>query len=45
MTIGVSIPRIDALAKVTGQAPYPGDLMMPGMLHAKVLLPAGRTRA
>ena len=37
MIIGTSLPRIDALAKVTGQAPYPGDLSMPGMLHAKVL--------
>jgi len=37
MTIGVSLPRIDALAKVTGQALYPGDLSMPGTLHAKVL--------
>jgi len=37
MTIGISLPRIDALAKVTGRAPYPGDLGMPGMLHAKVL--------
>ncbi len=48
MTIGVSLPRIDALAKVTGQAPYPGDLMMPGMLHAKVLFarrPHARVKA
>jgi len=37
MTIGTSLPRIDAYAKVTGRAPYPGDLSMPGMLHAKVL--------
>ncbi len=37
MIIGTSLPRIDALAKVTGQAPYPGDLSMPSMLHAKVL--------
>ena len=37
MTIGISLPRIDARAKVTGRAPYPGDLSMPGMLHAKVL--------
>jgi len=37
MTIGISLPRIDALAKVTGRAPYPGDLGMPDMLHAKVL--------
>ncbi len=37
MTIGVSMPRIDARAKVTGSALYPGDLVMPGMAHAKVL--------
>ncbi|MCS6773437.1 MAG: xanthine dehydrogenase family protein molybdopterin-binding subunit [Thermoflexales bacterium] len=37
MSIGISLPRIDARAKVTGTAPYPGDLSMPGMLHAKVL--------
>jgi CO/xanthine dehydrogenase Mo-binding subunit len=37
MTIGVSMPRIDARAKVTGSALYPGDLSMPGMAHAKVL--------
>jgi CO/xanthine dehydrogenase Mo-binding subunit len=35
--IGQSHPRIDAVAKVTGQALYPGDLTLPGMAHAKVL--------
>jgi CO/xanthine dehydrogenase Mo-binding subunit len=35
--IGQSIPRVDALDKVIGRTPYPGDLSMPGMLHAKVL--------
>ena len=35
--IGKSIPRVDALDKVTGRTPYPGDLNMPGMLHMKVL--------
>src|SRR5512136_126023 len=35
--VGQSLPRVDALAKVTGQALYPGDLAMPGMLHMKVL--------
>jgi CO/xanthine dehydrogenase Mo-binding subunit len=35
--IGVSVPRIDAPAKVTGQALYPGDLSRPGMLHMKIL--------
>ncbi len=37
MAVGISLPRIDARAKVTGQALYPGDLTMPGMAHAKVL--------
>ena len=35
--IGHSLPRVDAFAKVTGQALYPGDLSMPNMAHAKVL--------
>jgi CO/xanthine dehydrogenase Mo-binding subunit len=35
--IGQSIPRIDAVGKVTGATLYPGDLTMPGILHMKVL--------
>ncbi len=35
--IGQSLPRIDAQAKVTGRAKYPGDFYMEGMLHAKVV--------
>ena len=35
--IGQSIPRVDALDKVTGRTRFPGDLSMPGMLHMKVL--------
>ncbi|MDH7486245.1 MAG: xanthine dehydrogenase family protein molybdopterin-binding subunit [Anaerolineae bacterium] len=42
--IGQSAQRVDARAKVTGQALYPGDLTMPGMLHMKVLF-AGRPHA
>lgn len=42
--LGRSFPRVDALAKVTGRALYPGDLVMPGMLHMKVLF-AGRPHA
>ncbi|NLE76537.1 MAG: xanthine dehydrogenase family protein [Chloroflexi bacterium] len=38
--VGQSLPRVDAPAKVTGQALYPGDIVMPGMLHAKVVWPA-----
>lgn len=36
-SIGISPRKIDALAKVTGQAKYPGDLSMPGMLYAKTI--------
>jgi CO/xanthine dehydrogenase Mo-binding subunit len=42
--VGQSIPRVDARAKVTGEARYPGDFSMPGMLHAKILF-AGRPHA
>lgn len=37
--LGRSVPRKDALAKVTGAAKYAGDLRMPGTLHACVLRP------
>jgi CO/xanthine dehydrogenase Mo-binding subunit len=42
--VGQSIPRVDARAKVTGAAEYPGDLAMEGMLYAKILF-AGRPHA
>jgi len=42
--VGTSVPRLDAPAKVTGQALYPGDLSRPGMLHMKILF-AGRPHA
>jgi len=32
--IGRSVPRKDALAKITGAAKYAGDLRLPGTLHA-----------
>jgi CO/xanthine dehydrogenase Mo-binding subunit len=35
--IGESLPRPDALGKVTGAASYPADLVRPGMLHLKVV--------
>ena len=35
--IGAAVGRVDAPAKVTGAALYPGDLTMPGMLHMKIL--------
>ena len=35
--VGRSMPRLDAVAKVKGEALYAADLAFPGMLHAKVL--------
>jgi CO/xanthine dehydrogenase Mo-binding subunit len=35
--IGRARPKIDALAKATGAALYADDLVLPGMLHAKML--------
>ena len=35
--IGISLPRVDGLDKVTGQAIYGTDMKSPGMLFAKVL--------
>lgn len=35
--IGSSVPRIDAVEKVTGRAVYGPDLKLPGMLHGKIL--------
>src|SRR5687767_13191397 len=46
--IGQSVHRVDALAKVTGDAQYPGDLHMENMLHMKMLFadrPHARIRA
>ena len=37
MAIGHSYYRIDALGKVTGATPYPGDLTPENLLYAKVL--------
>ena len=35
--IGKAMPRTDAPGKVFGKTLYAGDIVMPGMLHAKVL--------
>ena len=35
--LGKSVPRIDALERVTGQARYTEDIYLPGMLYARVL--------
>lgn len=37
MGIGKNVPRVDAYAKVTGEAKYTSDLMPPGLLTAKVV--------
>ncbi len=36
-TVGVSIPRVDAIDKVTGSAIYTADLSFPNMVHGKIL--------
>ncbi|MDX1993508.1 MAG: xanthine dehydrogenase family protein molybdopterin-binding subunit [bacterium] len=36
VVIGQSMKRIDALGKVTGETPYPGDLDIPGQLWMKL---------
>src|SRR5512136_216801 len=35
--VGGSNVRVDSVAKVTGQTRYAEDVVMPGLLHAKVL--------
>ena len=35
--IGKAHPKIDGIAKATGAAVYTDDLVLPGMLHAKIL--------
>lgn len=44
IAIGKSVARVDARAKVTGEAKYPADFSMPGMLYGKILF-AGRPHA
>ncbi len=36
-SVNVSIPRIDAAAKVTGRAIYTADVKLPNMLHGRIL--------
>jgi CO/xanthine dehydrogenase Mo-binding subunit len=36
--IGQSVPRTDGAEKVTGQARFAGDLQLPGLLHARLVL-------
>ena len=42
--IGSSLKRLDATGKVTGETPYPGDLVRPDMAFMKILF-AGRPHA
>ena len=35
-TVGTPFQRVDAIKKVTGQAQYVGDIIMPRMLYAQV---------
>jgi CO/xanthine dehydrogenase Mo-binding subunit len=42
--IGQSVARVDARAKVTGEAKYPADFSMPDQVYAKILF-AGRPHA
>ena len=35
--LGRNVPRVDGYVKVTGKAEFAGDLVVPGMLHGKVL--------
>ncbi|GAP22967.1 xanthine dehydrogenase family protein molybdopterin-binding subunit [Leptolinea tardivitalis] len=42
--VGKSIPRVDALAKVTGKALFPGDFEMDNQAYLKILF-AGRPHA
>ncbi|HEY2988058.1 MAG TPA: xanthine dehydrogenase family protein molybdopterin-binding subunit [Candidatus Binatia bacterium] len=35
--VGQSIARVDGVEKVTGKAKFTGDLVVPGMLHGKIL--------
>lgn len=36
--IGQSVPRVDALAKVKGEAVYASDMLLPGQVYLKMLL-------
>lgn len=38
-TIGTSLPRLDIPSKVTGAASYVQDMSLPGMLHARIVMP------
>src|SRR5918911_4594603 len=35
--VGKNVPRVDGVEKVTGLAKFLGDLVVPGMLHGKII--------
>jgi CO/xanthine dehydrogenase Mo-binding subunit len=35
--VGQNVPRVDGVEKVTGKARFSGDLVIPGMLHGRIL--------
>jgi CO/xanthine dehydrogenase Mo-binding subunit len=39
--VGQSVPRIDLAPKILGRATYSTDVRVPGMLHGRVIRPAG----
>jgi nicotinate dehydrogenase subunit B len=39
--VGQSVPRIDLAPKILGHATYSTDVRVPGMLHGRVIRPAG----
>ncbi|HEY7908429.1 MAG TPA: molybdopterin cofactor-binding domain-containing protein, partial [Thermomicrobiales bacterium] len=39
--VGTPVPRVDITAKITGGAAYLQDFSVPGMLHGRVVRPAG----
>ncbi len=46
--VGKNVPRVDAVRKATGEAVFVADIVLPRMLHAKVLragIPHGKIRS
>ena len=43
--VGVSVPRVDGLEKVTGGAKYVADLAIPGMIEGNFCAARTRMRA
>jgi CO/xanthine dehydrogenase Mo-binding subunit len=46
--VGTRVPRVDGKAKTTGEAKYPSDVRLPGMLYGRILrcpLPAATVKS